>query len=324
MQFAYTAYLYSTLIHLAIVFFLNFMVEKKLNYLFFLLLASLWSGSFIAIKVVVNTFPPFLGAALRVAVALLFLFFFFYFSKRNTTIEFSFRWKIWLIGLFGIGFPFMFLFWGERSIQPGLAGILNGTAPIWAFIISALFLRQPMTTRKIFGLSLGIMGVIIIFWPLIDFDGVSMNLLGMLSVLLMAISYAIGATLNQRLLSGPIKIDFFANIYHQCCSSLLFLLVVSSMFESWPEMRSWLNLNVILASIYLGVFSTAIAWMIYYHLIRQWDAVRASAVMYIVPVMALVWDFLFFDNQPGVSEVVGIAAILTGVILIQFSNTKKL
>jgi drug/metabolite transporter (DMT)-like permease len=178
---------------------------------------------------------------------------------------------------------------------------------------------------KALGLSIGLLGICIIFWPLLHFNKTHAYLLGTLSVLLMAISYAIGNLLNQRMLSGNIKLDFYANIYHQHWASLVFLILASLCFESWPSKSLLLHTPLLwVASIYMGLFSTALAWIIYYHLIREWDAVRASAVMYIVPIMAILWDFIFFHNRPQWTEGLGIMTILLGVVLIQLPKKYQL
>lgn len=301
------------------------MPKKNLNLILFILLVTFWSGSFVAIKIVVTTIPPFFGAMLRVLTALISLMVIFYFAKRPTQVEFSVRWKMWLIGLFAQGFPFAFLFWGEQLITPGLAGILNGTVSIWAFLLSLLLFHEASIDcgKKMIGLGLGMAGIFIIFWPSIG--SMSSNIWGALSVLFMAISYAVGAVLNQYLFSRKTKIDFYANLYHQHCSSLVFLFAIALIFEPLPSAHVLLTTpSIWLATLYLGVFSTAIAWMIYYHLIREWDAVRASTVMYVVPVMALLWDFLLFNNYPQISEIIGVTTILSGVILLQFNNLRRI
>ncbi|TKW74175.1 MAG: DMT family transporter, partial [Bradyrhizobium icense] len=257
---------------------------------------------------------------LRVGLALIFLSLIFCFLKKSVTVPFNLRWRIWIMGLFSQGLPFFFLFYGEQHISPGLAGILNGTVPIWTLIFS---LTSPKTRNfsflKCIGLFTGLLGICIIFWPLLDFNTAHSALLGTASVLLMAISYSVGNLLNQHMLSGQTKLDFYANLYHQHWASLIFLMLVSLLFEHWPSSSLLLHTPIIwVASIYMGLFSTAIAWIIYYHLIREWDAVRASAVMYIVPIMAILWDFVFFHNRPQWSEGLGIIAILFGVVLIQW------
>lgn len=295
-------------------------MNKNINCLLFFLLAAFWSGSFVAIKAVVLHVPPFFGAMLRVGLALFFITLIFGFLKKKLSIPFSLRWRIWIMGLFAQGLPFFFLFYGEQYISSGLAGILNGTVPIWTLIFS---LTSPKTRNfsflKCIGLFTGLFGICIIFWPLLNFNASHSALLGTASLLLMAISYSVGNLLNQRMLSGQTKLDFYANIYHQHWASLVFLIVISLLFEHWPNSTLLLHTPIIwIASIYMGLFSTALAWIIYYHLIREWDAVRASAVLYVVPIMAILWDFIFFHHRPQWSEGLGVIAILLGVLIIQW------
>lgn len=298
---------------------------SRINFLLFIILACLWSGSFIGIKEVVAVWPPLFGAAVRVSIALLSILILSVVMGRKTKISFSLRWKIWIIGLFAQGIPFLFLFWGERSISPGLAGILNATLPIWAFVLALIFLPKSasFSISKIVGLLIGLVGIIIIFWPIITFEKNIHTILGTCAVLIMAMSYAIANLLNQYFLKGAVKIDFIANIYHQHCASVTFLIFFSLVFEKWPGLTLLLASSTPwLACLYLGVLATAVAFLIYYHLIREWDGVRASSVMYVVPVLTLVWDYLFFDNQPGKYEIMGVIAILFGVILIQLDSFK--
>ena len=301
------------------------MTNKNINYLWFFLLASFWGGSFVAIKAVVSTVPPFFGAMLRVGLALFFLILLFCVLQKKVSVPFSMRWRLWILGLFSQGLPFFFLFWGEQYISSGLAGILNGTVPIWTLLFS---LTSPKTRNfsplKCLGLLTGLLGICIIFWPLVRFSNTQYYLLGTVSVLLMAISYSVGNLLNQRMLSGRVKLDFYANLYHQHWGSLVFLTLATLCFESWPSKAALFHTPVLwIASVYMGLFSTAIAWIIYYHLIREWDAVRASAVMYIVPIMAILWDFVFFHNRPLWTEGLGIITILLGVVLIQFPLRRR-
>lgn len=299
-------------------------MNKNINYLWFFLLAAFWGGSFVAIKAVVLHIPPFFGAMLRVGLALLFLHIIFSLLNKKLTVPFDLRWRIWVMGLFSQGLPFFFLFYGEQYISSGLAGILNGTVPIWTLLFSlSSYKTRDFSLLKAIGLLIGLLGICIIFWPLANVDTTHSALVGTLSLLLMAISYSIGNLINQRMLSGQNKLDFYVNIYHQHWASLIFLLLVSLASESWPSATLLLHTPIIwIASIYLGLFSTALAWIIYYYLIREWDAVRASAVMYIVPIMALLWDFVFFQNRPQWTEGLGVIAILLGVILIQYPRKR--
>lgn len=301
------------------------MTRKRLDVLLFFLLATFWGGSFVAIKFVVQDFPPAFGAMLRVAVAVAVFGILFTAQKRSLRVAPQIRRRMWLAGLFAQGIPFALLFWGERKIAPGLAGIINGTVPLWTFLLGLWQGGgESFNFRKSFGLLLGFAGIGAVCAPVFAFGGSRGEIAGTAAVFLMALCYAVGGLLTRSLLSGGSKADFRANLFHQHCASLVLLIVYSASTERWPTLAvvlfSW---KALAAVFYLGFFSTALAFMIYFHLIREWGAVRASAVTYVAPIIALFWDYVFFRNVPVVLELVGVAAILSGVVLLHAPTTKK-
>jgi drug/metabolite transporter (DMT)-like permease len=292
---------------------------KKTDVLLFLLLASFWGGSFVAIKFVLEALPPIAGAAMRVAGALAILTAIFKASGCRLTVSPELRRRMWVAGFFAQAAPFCLLFWGERRVSAGLAGIINGTVPLWTFLLGlATGLESRASLEKSIGLILSFAGLACVFGPLVAFSGSPAERAGAMAIMLMAISYAIGILINRSLLAGDAKVDFRANLFHQHCASLAFLVLASAVLEPRPSLSalavSW---RAPMAILYLSLFSTALAWLIFYHLIREWGAVSASMATYIAPIFALLWDFLFFGNVPRASELVGIAAIIGGIILIQ-------
>jgi drug/metabolite transporter (DMT)-like permease len=298
--------------------------RRSLDVVLFALLAAFWGGSFVAIKFAVAVFPPSFSAMLRVAVALAVLAVLFLLQRRKLGVPGPLMRRMWLAGLFAQGIPFAFLFWGERRISPGLAGIVNGTVPLWTFIFGLVLGAESFTRRKTAGLVVGFIGIAVICRPMFSFSGTRDELLGLAAVFVMAIAYGVGTRMTRSLLSGSARADFRANAFHQNCASVVFLLVVSLVSEPWPSAGVVLGSPVAIVSIlYLGVCSTAIAFLIYFHLIREWGAVRASAVTYVVPVVALFWDYVFFRNVPPPSEIVGVMAVLAGVWLLHAPAPKS-
>lgn len=288
--------------------------------LLFCILTLLWGGSFIAIKYTVTSLPPVTGAMTRVAIAFLFLLLFARLKQRPLALPKSARIKVWLTGLFSIGLPFALLFWAEQSVTPGLAGIINGTVPIWTTIFAMIFMSglEPINEGKIFGLLLGSAGVYTIFSPSLSFGGNDL-LLPMLALVLMSIFYSVGMLLNRSLMSGKAKIDLFANTVHQHGVSLIALLGLTLFLEGnpLPVLATQTSTAAAISLFYLGLFSNAIAFIIFFYLIKRWGAVRASTVTYVVPLVALTLDFLFLGTIPQWNELAGIGLILSGVLLIQ-------
>jgi drug/metabolite transporter (DMT)-like permease len=301
------------------------MSRKTIDVVLFGLLAAFWGGSFVAIKFAVQVFPSTFSAMLRVGLALIVLGTLFFYQKRDLSVPLPTRRRMWLAGLFAQGLPFALLFWGEKRISPGLAGIINGTVPIWTFVFGLLAGNgESFTKRKTAGLLLGFAGIAIICSPLLTFGGTRGEIAGTAAVFLMAVCYGIGTLLTRSLLSGAAKADFRANVFHQNAASLAFLFALSLFAEPWPSARVVLASPAAVVSIvYLGVFSTAIAFLIYFHLIREWGAVRASAVTYVAPIIAVFWDYVFFRNVPDRFEIVGVVLVLSGVVLLHAPAAPK-
>ncbi len=295
------------------------MFKRYLNLILLFFLVMFWGGSFIAIKFAILAWPPFFAAGLRVLTSLITMIIFILALNKRIHIAFHLRWRVWILGIFALGIPFTSLFWGERFIAPGLAGILNATTLIWTFLLSLLLFSRDknLQPKKIFGVILGFVGILIIFWPMLSFGETKWEFFGGIAVLIMAISYAIAGVLAQWFFAKYGKLDLYTNLYHQCWAAFIFIMLFSTIFEKWP---SWHSLSIsyyaIWGTLYLGVFSTAVSWLIYYHLIREWGAIRASIASYLIPIAALFDDYIIFHNVPRFTEIIGICVILFAIFMI--------
>lgn len=286
----------------------------------FIILALLWSGSFINIKVVVDVLPPVFCAMMRVIFSLLSLGILFALMHKKVFKPKAEYQIVWLAGLFTQAIPFALLFYGEQFIAPALASIINSTVSIWSLVLGTLIFRDisQWTLVKVAGLMLGFIGISTVFLPFLH--GHESSLIGIIAILGMAMSYAIGSLINQHVIFKHMAVKFETNLFQQHLSSVLFLLCLSLSIETWPNWASVTRPELLLAFLYLGVVATAIAWMIYFFLLREWGAVRTTSVMYIVPMLAILWDALFLQIIPTKSELAGMLIILSGVTLIQWTR----
>lgn len=274
-----------------------------------------------AIRPLVRAMPPIAAGALRMAVAISFLTILLLIFKIPLTVSKEIRRRVWLTGFFAFGLPFSLLFWGEQAISAGLAGVINGTVPIWVFVLGALFSpgAETITRRKVIGLLLGILGILFIFVPKlwISNGGTSSSLLGALAVAGMAWSYAAGVLLNRSLFVKNPSLHPFTNLYQQALAGFFSIFAISLVFEGWPHPNQWMPFQtVIWAEIYLGCFSTTLAFMMFYRIIKAWGSVRASTVTYIVPSLALVFDLILNGTIPQWSELSGVMIVTSGVIIL--------
>ena len=303
------------------------------NYLLFALLSFFWGGSFIAIKYLITEVPSFTGAFYRVFFSVIFLILLSLlgfakkidFSKiKNKGLKKELLFTI-VTGLFSVGIPFSLLFWGEKFIIPSLAGVINGTVPFWTLIISILLFNgyKDLTLKKVIGLALGFAGIVFIFGPKISFSGNVMELWGLVAVTGMAMSYSMGINLNKKVLAENQIFTGTLNIVTQQVASFIYLFMVLIFTDGLPEWSLLLKPANGLSVLYLSLFSTAIAFIIFYRLITIMGPVKASTVTFFVPPVALLLDNLVYGSTLSYTEGLGALVILTSMYFLKENNGQK-
>ena len=280
---------------------------------YFVLTAFFWGCSYLAIGIAIRHTPPFFAAFLRSVVAMTLVA--VYLLWRYKKIGLPKLWKQSMTsGLFVMGIAWIFLFWGEKFVTPAMAAILNSTVPIFATILLPFLVPDEKLSRnKVTGVLIGFGGVVLIFWPELSWT-VSPELKGLLAVTMMALCYSIGVLWTRRIAN---RVSNATNLFYQCLGSAIILFLFSAIFElphqpvpwSWPAMT---------AIFYLGTCSTAIAWLMFFRLMKDIGSVQATSVTYLIPIVAIVVDHFFWDKGLAWNQLCGALVILSAVFLINY------
>jgi len=288
--------------------------------MFFALIAIFWGGSFLAVRESVEVFPPFFAAAMRVGIAT-FIMMVLMVYRNGDRVPRDIRLSMLANGLFTLGFPWALLFWGEQYIAPAMAGIINATTPLFTVVIATLVVRREKSAwNKWLGVVLGFFGVLIIFAPKIS-AGAGSDIKGMLAIVGMAISYGVGIVWLKSLAH---RVAPFNAFFYQGLGALVFLIPLSLITEwsglvnaHWGAQSGWISI------LYLGIFSTALAQLMFFVIIRDLGAVAASAVTYVPPIIAIILDRLVYGHFVSLNAIIGAAVILVGVRLVHMRIGKK-
>lgn len=279
--------------------------------LYFILMSLFWGGSFLAIAIAVQHFPPFFAAFIRSFIAMSAIAIYLFWKRGKIQ-----RPKVWLqsfgSGLFIMGIAWIFLFWGEKYVSPALAAILNGTVPIFTTLLFPLLTPQDkLSWNKWAGVLMGFLGIVVIFAPEFSF-GMSLHLKGLLAVLMMAVCYAIGTLWTRRLSN---RVSNSTNLFYQCLGSATILLIASAIFELPYQSLHWSG-KALLALTYLGLFSSALSLLLFFVLVKEIGSVQASAVTYCPPLVAILLDVIFLKKWITWNQAIGAVIILGAVFLI--------
>ena len=278
--------------------------------LLLLSLAIVWGGSFFFAEIALLEVPPLTVTLHRVFWALPVLFV----VVRWRRLAFPRSLKAWLcylvMGALNNAIPFSLIFWGQLTIESGLASILNGTTAVFGAIVASIFLvDEPLTTPKIVGAVLCVGGVAAIMGleALANFD---LRNLAQLAVLGATLSYAFASVWGKVYLSSypPIM-----NAFGMLAGSTLIMLPIAFSLDGPPNLD--LSLHVWAALLAVAVFSTAIAYLLYFSILKRAGAANLMLVTIIIPPIAVILSFSVRGDRGGGDAWIGFGLIAIGLLV---------
>ena len=278
------------------------------------ILSAIWGSAFIAIKVSLNYFSPVSVASYRLIVASIFLLIFYIIGKYKTSLNRTDLIMLLFVGVVGNFLPFYLISWSEQHIQSSTAGILMGVGPILTLILSHFFTKDDrFTYSKLISISIGFIGVLFIFEIDTLFNFGTANSLQLFSKFLIIIA-ALGYMISNIVAYNTLKhIDSFSITFF----ATLFGAMVSVPFLLYSEIiqPSYINFSALLPILYLGIFPTALAFQLRYHITKTSGPVFLSYVAYLIPIFALIWGFVLLSEEIYLNSIIGITLILFGVYI---------
>jgi len=273
-------------------------------------LSVLWGGSFFFNGVVLRELPPFTLVLLRVLLAAMILLPVLCAQR----LPFPKGWIAWrqffLIALFNNVLPFSLIVTGQMYIPSGLASILNATTPLFTVAVMAAAGEEKLVIRRVAGVIVGLVGVVILRGSGVGLA--SGQGLGVLLCLAAALSYGISALIARRALSDSPPL---ATATFQLMASSLMMAVVAGIFERpWqlqmPGAATWF------AVIGLAGLSTALAYIVFFQVLRRSGATNVMLVTLLVPVTAILLGSLVLGEQISPREIAGALVIGSALLLI--------
>lgn len=276
------------------------------NLLRLILLAAIWGSSFLFMRIAAPVLGPALLIEYRVGFAALFLALVAYFVKKN--LDLRANWKHYLIlGLFNSALPFLCFAFAARTLSASVMSVINATAPMFAALIGAVWMRQTVSRRVAAGLMLGTVGVAM----LVGFDHVSTR-----EGAGLAIAASVFATFNYGLASVYTKaaksVEPFANAHGSMWAATLLVLPAALFFPSPAAPTT----GTMAAALALGIMCTGIAYLLYFGLIRDVGMTSALTVTFLNPLFGILWGVLFLQETIGWHTIAGAAIVISGTALV--------
>ena len=298
------------------------MSNPALNLTSGLLLAALalvWGCSFFFAEIALEALPPLTVTLFRVALALPVLML----VVRIKGIPIPRGLGVWVaylvMGALNNALPFSLIFWGQTEIESGLASILNGTTAVFGAVVAGLLLKdEPLTPQKLAGAGLGLLGVAVIMGPA-ALRALDPRNLAQLAILAAAFSYALASVWGKRMLAGQPPL---MNALGMVAGSTLLMLPLALYADGIPPLD--LLAPVWGALIGVAVLSTALAYLLYFEILRLAGSANLMLVTLLIPPVAVTLGVLFLDESLSREAFVGFAIIALGLVVTDGRLSKKL
>ena len=270
------------------------------------LLAALWGGAFVFMRVAAPALGPLPLAYARVALAATALLLLALAQRRVP--PFRTRWREFaVLGIVNSALPFALFSFALLHVPASTGAILNATSPFFAAIAAAYWLREALTWRKVAGMALGLAGVTtLVGWHP---EAVTADVaLALAACLAAALCYALGGVYAKHRLGG---VPSFAI----ACASQVTAAIALMPLLPFTSIPGPVTVLVAANVVALALASTALAYLIYFRLIAVAGPQRALTVTFLIPLFGVLWGALFLGEPVTSGMLAGGALIVAGTTL---------
>ena len=282
----------------------------RIDWLVFLTLGFIWGSSYLFIKLAVGTFGTFTLVSFRLLIGAALLWVVIRLAHQTLPRERRMYGHLVVMAVVNIMIPFVLITWAEQSVDSSLAAILTSPVPLFAIVLSALFLPdEPMRVNGVAGLIVGFIGVIIITSP--GLTGTGGSVTGELALLGAAFSYGVGAVYARRNVRGlpPMVPAVF-----QVSFAAIMATTLAVLFEHpWTVTPDG---EAIFSILWLGLLGSGVAYLLVFRLFQHWGATRTTLIAYVIPVVGITLGFLVLAEPIDARIIFGTALVVAGVGLV--------
>jgi drug/metabolite transporter (DMT)-like permease len=273
-------------------------------------LSVLWGGSFFFTGVALRELPPLTLVFLRVALAAIMLLPLLWIYRIRFPAGLS-GWKpFFAVALLNNVLPFSLIVTGQTYIPSGLASILNATTPLFTVVVMAAAGDEKLFARRVAGVLTGLMGVIILHGRDLGFKAGEGT--GILLCLAAAFSYGLSALYARRRLSDSPPLA--TATFQMLASSVMMTVIAAAAERPWqlpmPGATTWLAL------LGLAALSTALAYIVFFQILRRSGSTNVMLVTLLVPVTAILLGSLLLGETMSPREIAGALVIGSALLVI--------
>jgi drug/metabolite transporter (DMT)-like permease len=282
-----------------------------MDWLWLVVLSTMWGGSFIFIELALSSYPPLTLVALRLALAAAVLAIGLALTRSLPPFDRP-TWRMFFVmGLLNNAVPFTLFAWGQTQIGAGLASIFNALTPLFTIAIAHVATAdEKITLTKLAAVALGLVGVAVLLGG--EAFGEAPVVAAGLACLGGALSYAISGVYARKAFARGLTPTQAS--MGQLAASLVLMAPLALAIER-PWTMGSPEVTATLALVGLALISTALAYIIFFHVLARAGATNVLLVTFLQPVSAVAMGIAFLGEQLSGSEAAGMAIILVSLVI---------
>jgi drug/metabolite transporter (DMT)-like permease len=279
----------------------------------YLLTVLIWGSTWLAIKFQLGEVDPLVSVIYRFGLAALLLFVWCVLKRVRLRLTPPEHFFIMLQGATLFGLNYWLVYWAEVYLTSGVVAAIFATLAVMNFLNAALFLRRRLAPAALIGGSVGILGVVLLFWP--EFEQISLHdnaVRGLLLAFAATYCASLGSVVASRN-SGSGLTVITVNAWGMLYGTLLLTLAA---LVTGVEFRYPGGISYTASLLYLSLFGSVIAFGAYLRLMASIGPGRAGYTSMLTPLVALLLSTLFESYQWSVMAVLGLTLIIAGNLLV--------
>jgi len=274
------------------------------------LLAALWGSSYSFVKIALDSVTPLTLTGLRVALAALAIGAFVAWRGLAVPRDGRYWARLTLQSLINIAIPFSLYAWAQQTVASSLAGIINGSTPIFVFLITALWTRHERAdAERLIGTTVGLLGVIAII-GLDALRGIGAHVFAEALMLVGTLCYAAAAVHGRRFHGVAPEV----NAAGALAISALVVLPLAFMVETPLALEP--TAGALLSILYLGIGCTGVTFVLYFHLVDRVGSMNTVSASYLRAGFAVLFGMALLSEPFTWSTGIGLAGVMVGVAAI--------
>ena len=290
---------------------------KTKHWIIFITLGIIWSSSFLWIKVAIEEMGPMTLVAYRVLFGLLFGIAVILIQREKIPRTLKAWTPLLVLGLTNVAIPFFLISWGEKTIDSGVASILDATVPLFTIVVAHFLLHDDkMTVQKVVGLLIGFAGVVVLMSK--DIGASTGSILGQGAVILASAFYA-GSSIYARKFTEDTP-GIFRSM-GPLVSATAVMWLASFFFEAPVHVPD--QPIIWIALLWLGILGSGVAFVMVFYLIHEIGPTRTTMVTYLFPLGGVTLGVIFLHETLTWEIVVGAVLILASLVVANWSSKQS-